>query len=52
MLDEAILVGSILCQGKSDIKNGFIFDGLFLAPKKENCLTNDEFGSLEEHKMS
>ena len=50
MLDKDGLVGDILCHGK----NGYIFGGefysLFLAPEMIYCLTNNEFGVIEEHR--
>ena len=49
-LDKAGLVGTILLQGKNDYKDGGIFDGLFLAPKKIYCLTMNNFGIVDENK--
>ena len=39
-----------LCQGKNDLKLGFIFYGLFLAPKIEHVLTINEYGVIQENK--
>ena len=49
-LDKAGLVGKNLLQGKNDNKDGGIFDGLFLAPKKKYCLTINKYGVIDEHK--
>ena len=51
MSDVAGLVSSSLCQGKTVDKSGGIFYRLFLAPKIKYCLTFNECGILEEHKM-
>ena len=48
-LHEAGLVGKNLLQGKNDYKDGSIFYGLFLAPKK-NCLTINKYGVIDEQK--
>ena len=49
-LDKAGLVGKGLLQGKNDYKDGGIFYGLFLAPKKIYCLTINKYGVIDEHK--
>ena len=48
-VDKAGLVGKGLLQGTNDYKDGGIFYGLFLAPKK-NCLTINKYGVIDEHK--
>ena len=50
VLDKANLVGKELYQGKNDYKTGGFFYDLFHAPKIQYCLTNNEFGIIEEHK--
>ena len=50
LLDKALLVGSNPCQGKNDIRNGFILYELFLAPKIKYCLTRNQYGVIVEHK--
>ena len=50
VLDKAGLVGDDICQVKNDFKKRRIFYGLFLAPKTKFCLTNHEFGMIEEQK--
>ena len=49
-LDKARLVGKNLLECKNDYKDGGIFDGLFLAPKKKYCLTINKYGVIDEHK--
>ena len=49
-LDKAGLVGKALLQGKNDYKDTRIFYGLFLAPKRKFCLTNNKSGVINEHK--
>ena len=49
-LDKAGLVGNNLLQGKNDYKDGGIFYGLFLAPKRKYCLTKNNYGVIDEHK--
>ena len=51
VLDKANLIGEDLCQGKNDYKTDGIFYGLFLAPKIKYCLTIDEYGIIQEHKI-
>ena len=51
VLDKESLVGEGLCQGKSHYKTGGIFYGLFVAPKVKFCLTIDDYGIIQEHKM-
>ena len=51
VLDKAVLIGSNLCQGKNDLKSGFLFCGIFLAPKRKYCLTIKEIGITEEQKF-
>ena len=51
VLHKANLVEEKLCQVKNDYKPGGIFYGLFLAPKMKCCLTIDEFGIVQEHKL-
>ena len=51
VLDKVNLVGEGLCWGKTDQKTRGIFYGLFLAPKIKYCLTIDEYGIIQEHKM-
>ena len=48
-LDEIGLVGKNLLQRKDDYKDGGVFYGLFLAPKKY-CLTINKYGVRDEHK--
>ena len=50
-LDKANLVGEELCQSQNDYKTGSIFHGLFQAPKIKYCLTINELGIEEEHKI-
>ena len=49
VLDKDGLNGSNLCQIENDLKNGFFFYGLFLAPKVKNCLTIDKYGIIQQH---
>ena len=49
VLDKANLVGKTLCPGKNDYDSGGIFYGLFLAPKINYCLINNELGIIEQH---
>ena len=49
VLNKAELVGKNLYQGKKDYKTGGISYGLFLAPKIKYCLTNNEFGIIQQH---
>ena len=51
VLDRANLVREELCQSKNDYETGGIFYGLFLGVKIKYCLTKDEFGIIQEHKM-
>ena len=44
------LVGSNLCQGKNNLKHGFLFYGLFLSPKTKYCSTINDCGIIEGHK--
>ena len=47
--DKANLVGEHLCQAKNDYESGGILYGLFLALKIKYCLTNNDFGSIQQH---
>ena len=47
-MERAELVGEGLCQSKIDDS---IFYGLFLALKIKSCLTIDEIGVIQEHRM-
>ena len=49
-LDKAGLVGKGLLQGKNDYKDGGIFYGLFLAPKKKYCLTINKYVVIDDYK--
>ena len=49
-LNKASLVVRIILQGKNDYGDGGIFYGLFLAPKREYCLTINKYGVIDEHK--
>ena len=49
-LDKARLVSKALLQCKNAYKEGGIFNGLFLAPKKKCCLTINNYGVFDEHK--
>ena len=49
-MDKANLVGESLCQGKHDLKPGFLFFGLFLAPKIKYVLTINEYGVIRENR--
>ena len=49
-LDKAGLIGKNLLQSKNDYKDGGIFYGLFLAPKKKHCLTTNKYGGFDQHK--
>ena len=49
-MDKANLLGRSLCQGENDYESGGTFYGLIPAPKRENCLTINELGVIEEHK--
>ena len=46
VLDEAILIGERLCQGKDDFDSGSILYSLYLAHKK-NVLTINEYGVIQ-----
>ena len=50
ILDKAGLVGKNRLQGKNDYKEGGIWYGLFLAPKRKFCLTINKFGIIDGHK--
>ena len=50
VLDKANLVRGDLCQIKNDLQSGFIFYGLFLAPKIKYVLTINEHGVIQENK--
>ena len=49
-MDNTNLVGEDLCQGKNDLQSGFVFYGLFLAPKIKDVLTINESGVIQENK--
>ena len=49
VLDKTKLVGEEICQGKNHYRTGCILYGLFLASKKEYCLTIDSSGIVQEH---
>ena len=49
-LDRVRLVGKNLLQGKNDYKERGIFYGLFLAPKRNYCLTINKYGVIDEQK--
>ena len=51
-LDKAGLVGKGLLQRKNDYKDGGIFYGLFLAPKKKYCLTKINLVFLMNTRLS
>ena len=51
-LDNAVLVGKKICEGKIDYGDGRIFFSLLLVPKVLFCLTVNEFGVVEEKKIS
>ena len=49
-MDKTKLVGGNLCHRKNDYETGGIVHGLFLAPKRKFCYTDNEFRIIEEHK--
>ena len=49
-LDKAGLVDKNLFESKNDYKNGGIFYGLFLAPKRKFCSTINKHGVIDEQK--
>ena len=49
-IDKIRLVGKNLLQGRNDYKDGGIFYGLFLAPKRKHCLIITKYGILNEKK--
>ena len=49
-LEKAGSIGKNLLQVKNDYKDGGIFYGLFLAPKRKYCLTINKYGFIDEHK--
>ena len=51
VLHKAKLVEEKLCQGKNDHETGGIFYGLFLSLKIKCCLTRDNYGIKQEHKI-
>ena len=50
-IDKTGLIGKNLLQGKNDYGEWGIFDGLFLAPEINWCLTKIKHGNIDEHKI-
>ena len=49
--DKAGLLGDNSPQSKNEYKSGNVFYGFFLAPKLTVCLSINELGFTEEHKI-
>ena len=50
-LDKAKLVGEELCQGEKFYPTGGCFYRSFLAPKLGFCLTIDNYGIIQKHRL-